>query len=253
MGWFSDATGGIFDPISEPLAKAEDTVRDELAGLDDFVNENVPGGWAGVILIAGGIYYAPEIGAYFSSTGAPLTAAEASAAEAAAPELLGEAGGNAFALEAGSEGSIALGDAGTATTAEVTAANAAMAEKGLTFQQALNYVRGGLLANSLIGDPLGLSGDMPSGGSGTQGFSIVPVPTSWKSPTYAKSQATPIRFEDLFPGQSLQGTQWQGSQNAIPNMTFNQMFSSGLQSTPMGTPVDINQIVGSILGQNATR
>lgn len=233
MGWFSNVTGGALDFISEPLADAEDTVRDELAGLDDFVNDTLPGGWTTAALIAGGYYYYPEISAWVNSAGtAAVPAAEVAAADTAA----GVSG-------------LDLGGVGASPNTWTNAG----AGKALTAGEVINAVRGGLLVNALTGDPLGLSGDMPSGGSGTQGFSIVPVPTSWKSPTYAKSKATPIRFEDLFPGQSLQGTQWQGSQNAIPNMTFNQMFSSGLQSTPMGTPVDINQIVGSILGQNATR
>jgi hypothetical protein len=126
-----------------------------------------------------------------------------------------------------------------------------MVEKGLTFNEALNYVRGGLLVNSLAGDPLGLGGEQPSGGGGQTGFSIVPVPTSWKTPTYAKSSA-PIDLESIFTNKNLLGgTQWQGSVNQQPNITFNDIFASGQQSTPMGQPVNINQIVSAILGQNA--
>jgi hypothetical protein len=287
MGWFSRATGGIFDPISEPLADVEDTVRNELSGLDDFVNENVPGGWAGVITIAAGVYYAPEIGAYFSSTGAPLTAAEATAAaEAATPELLGEAGGNAFALEAGSEGLIPLGDATVAITPELTAqevtdmiakeqasamsaqeiqamidaeAAASAAAAAATPAQVaaakaagmsvLDYARAGLLVNAITGDPLGLAGDTGGGAAAPTGFEQVPIPAEWKSPTYAAS-AAPIDLSSIFTDQNLlAGTQWQNLPQQ-QNVSFNDIFASGQQRTPMGQPVDINQIVSAILGQN---
>lgn len=139
-----------------------------------------------------------------------------------------------------------------ATETELAQARAAMAaDSGLTFKQALDGVRAGLFVNAIAGDPLGLGGGTPSVGGGTTGFDIVPVPTEWKSPTYAPS-AAPIDLESIFSNQNmLGGTQWQNlpSQN---NLTFNEIFASGQQYTPMGTPVDINQIVGSILGQTTT-
>jgi hypothetical protein len=128
-----------------------------------------------------------------------------------------------------------------------------MAAKGLTFADALNYVRGGLLVNALVGDPLNLGGNTGGGGgggTGTTGFDIVPVPSSWKSPTYA-APAAPIDINSLFTDMNLLGgTQWQGLVGQKPNISFNDIFASGQQSTPMGTPVDINQIVSAILGQN---
>jgi len=60
-----DVTGGLSDLGSS---------------IDDTVNENIPGGWVGAALIAAGVYYAPEIGAYLSSEGAVLGATEAEAA-----------------------------------------------------------------------------------------------------------------------------------------------------------------------------
>jgi hypothetical protein len=170
------------------------------------------------------------------------------------PELLGEAGGNAFPLEPSQEGLIPLGDAAGATAAEIAAAKVEMAAKGLTFKDALNYVRAGLVINSLTGDPLGLSGDTGGGGgsaaAGSTGFAIVPVPAEWKSPTYA-APAAPIDINSLFTDMNLLGgTQWQGLPTQKPNLSFNDIFASGQQSTPMGTPVDINQIVSAILGQN---
>jgi hypothetical protein len=125
------------------------------------------------------------------------------------------------------------------------------AAQGLTFKQALDATRAGLLINAVTGDPLGLSDVGGSAGNNfaESGFAQVPIPEDWKSPTYTYSPVQNVTFEDLFPGVSLQGTQWQNMPQA---QTFNEMFASGQQQTPMGSPVDINQIVGSILGQSAT-
>jgi hypothetical protein len=72
MGWFSKLTGGAFDFISDPLAK-----------LDDQVRENIPGGWTLPALLAGGYYFAPEISAFFNpTTGATVAAAEVAGGEA---------------------------------------------------------------------------------------------------------------------------------------------------------------------------
>jgi hypothetical protein len=280
----SNIGSSVDDAIISPVVN---TVKDELSGLDDFVNENVPGGWAGVITIAAGVYYAPEIGAYFGANGAPLTATEA-AAQSGMPELLGEAGGNAFALEAGSEGLIPLGDATVAITPELTAqevtdmiakeqasamsaqeiqamidaeaaASAAAAAATPTQVAAakaagmsvLDYVKASLLVNAITGDPLGLAGEQPTGGGGgATGFAQVPIPSDWRSPTYAAS-AAPIDLSSIFTDQNLLGgTQWQGLQSQQPNISFNDIFASGQQQTPMGNMVDINQIVSAILGQN---
>lgn len=139
-----------------------------------------------------------------------------------------------------------------ATEAELAQAKAAMASNGWTLKQALDAVRAGLLVNSITGDPLGL-GDSGGGvgSTGQTGFAQVPIPTEWKSPEYSYTPVQNVTFEDLFPGVSLQGTQWQGLQNIQPNMSFNDIFASGMQQTPMGSPVDINQIVSAIVGQNA--
>ena len=139
-----------------------------------------------------------------------------------------------------------------ATNAEIAAATNAMATGGVTFKQALDGVRAGLLVNSLTGDPLGLAGDTGGGGGGQTGFAQVPIPAEWKSPTYAPSSA-PIDLSTIFRDQNmLGGTQWQGLPTQQPNISFNDIFAAGQQQTPMGTPVDINQIVSSILGQAAT-
>jgi hypothetical protein len=90
MGWFKKLTGGIFEPISQALADVDDTVREKL-----------PGGWTLPALLAGGYYFAPEIGAFFNpATGGTVAAAEVAGGEAAINSALtsgGITGTNALA------------------------------------------------------------------------------------------------------------------------------------------------------------
>jgi len=74
-------------------------VSDELAGLDDAIRENIPGGWTIPALLAGGYYFAPQISAFFNPiTGASVAAGEVAGGQAAinsaltSGELLGTAG-----------------------------------------------------------------------------------------------------------------------------------------------------------------
>lgn len=107
----------------------------------------------------------------------------------------------------------------------------------------------------------GLTGggvDTSGGGStGPTGFDIVEVPSSWKPPTYTGNTggiggSGGLDLNKLFTDQNLLiGTQWEGLPNQR-NLTFNDIFAAGQQSTPMGTPVNINNLVSAILGQNAT-
>ncbi len=214
-------TGGASDPNA-------------VGGVTGPDNIDVGGGWS------------PATGATAAELEAARLALEPTSQVTADQITADIAGDN---IDAGGGWSPATG----ATEAELAQAKAAMAANGWTFSEALNAVRGGLFVNALVGDPLGLGGGQPEQApAGSTGFQIVPVPAEWKSPTYAPS-AAPIDLESIFSNQNmLGGTQWQDlpSQN---NLTFNEIFASGQQQTPMGTPVDINQIVGSILGQTATR
>jgi hypothetical protein len=76
-------------------------VSDELAGLDDTVRERLPCGWTLPALLAGGYYFAPEIGAFFNpATGGTVAAAEVAGGEAAINSALtsgGLTGTNALA------------------------------------------------------------------------------------------------------------------------------------------------------------
>lgn len=125
---------------------------------------------------------------------------------------------------------------------------------------------------SLVGGG-GNAGGGPTGPTTTQ-FPIVPVPDTWKPPTYPGNNVGTgglgggivggagggagggsfggLDLNKIFTDQNLlTGTQWQGLPNQR-NLTFNDIFAAGQQSTPMGTPVNLNNIVSAILGQNAT-
>jgi hypothetical protein len=123
---------------------------------------------------------------------------------------------------------------------------------GLTVGNALDYLRLGTVINALTGDPLKLVPDnkVVDNTLKPTAFEQIPIPTNWRSPTYAAA-AAPIDLNSLFTDQNLlAGTQWQGLVNQRPNLTFNDIFASGMQRTPMGNPVNINQIVSAILGQD---
>lgn len=185
-----------------------------------------------------------------TGTGDAATAAAAAANPPIMPtvdNVIGQIAGNAD--RAALNSNAGYGD--TLTSSQIDAVDKAVAS-GMSFADAMNYARAGLLINSIVGDPLGLSGSGGSGGNAAPtGFAQVPIPAEWKSPTYAAPSA-PIDLESIFSNQNmLMNTQWQGlpSQN---NLSFNDIFAAGQQQTPMGSPVDINQIVSSILGQAAT-
>jgi hypothetical protein len=260
-GISTDGGGSITTPnTSLSVNDVATTVTDAGRSLDQFVREEVPGGWAGAILIAAGVYYAPEIGAYFNAAGEEITAEQAAAAtaeagaSAATPELTAaevnaliaqEQAANMSAAEINAMIAEEAATAAAATPSQVAAAKAA----GMS---TLDYLRGGLLLNAVTGDPLGLGGGQPSsGGGGSTGFGLVPIPKEWQIPTYASTSA-PIDLNSIFSKQDmLGGTQWQGLPSQ-QNTSFNDIFAANQQQTPMGTPVDINQIVSSILGQAAT-
>ena len=93
-----DDSGGIIGSISEGAAKVEDTIVDVGAQIDDFVGENIPGGWVTIGVAAGAYYYSgASLGA---AEGATLTEAEAAAlasSEATASNALASANTGAYA------------------------------------------------------------------------------------------------------------------------------------------------------------
>lgn len=235
------------------------------------------------ILGAAGWYFAPEISAWMNPATGEAVTGTAAGTEVGATAMTAEAAATAYeqaAAVAAAENAAAWAAAEQAAAAELAAQQAAIiaaenaawdaaaidlassatpefaasaAAAGLGFKEALDYARAGLLINAVTGDPLGLS-DVSGSGQNTfanSGFAQVPIPEEWKSPTYAASSA-PIDLSTIFSNQNmLGGTQW-ANLPSQRNVSFNDIFASGQQQTPMGTPVDINQIVGSILGQTAT-
>jgi hypothetical protein len=106
------------------------------------------------------------------------------------------------------------------------------------------------VVNQLVGDPLGLTPKPATPTPTASGFGQVPIPADWKSPIYQTTPQTPIDLEKIFGTANLLGnTQWKGLPTQT-NLTFNDIFAAGKAKTPMGTPVNINQIVSAILGQN---
>lgn len=231
---------------------AIDTVKDVGKQIDQTVRETLPGGWTTAALLAAGYYYSPEINAYISADGTTMAAgADVAAADAAAEVVAAEAAAQEAARIAAENAAYDQAMQDLAKNYVSPEFATAAAAQGMTFKQGLDAVRAGLLVNVLTGDPLGLS-DVGAGGGPSfaqTGFEQVAVPTEWKSPEYTYTPVKNVTFEDLFPGVTLQGTQWQNMPQA---QTFNQLFAAGQQQTPMGSPVDLNQIVGSILGQSTT-
>jgi len=125
---------------------------------------------------------------------------------------------------------------------------------------------------STVASLVGGGGGAGGGPTGTAGFDIVPIPDTWKPPTYtgnpvvgtggtggagggvggAGGVSGGLDLSKLFTDQNLLiGTQWEGLPNQR-NLTFNDIFAAGKQETPMGNPVNLNNLVSAILGQTAT-
>lgn len=134
----SDIGSSIDDAIINPIATTIGDIGESFEDEFDAAMANPI--LKGAATAAISFFFTPAAGAAFNSavtykqTGDLEASAKSGAlsyaagelvggsgAEAGTPELLGEAGGNTFALEAGSEGVIPLGDAAASTTASTTA------------------------------------------------------------------------------------------------------------------------------------
>jgi hypothetical protein len=117
MGWFEEKTGIdlTIDELSKPVNQAVEAVREVGRDIDDFVNEEIPGGWYTVGAIAGGTYLANAGAAGAGTAGATAGTAEAAAATGAFDAGVG---GIAEAMGAGAAGGGAA--LGTGLTAGAT-------------------------------------------------------------------------------------------------------------------------------------
>lgn len=130
--------GGVVSKVGDVVEGAVDTVEDLGAGIDRTVRDVVPGGWTTAALLAGGYYYAPEIGAYVNSTGATVPLSEVSSGEALSGLDLGGAGASPASWGAGG---------GAATGGGITAGAG-----GLGLAGSSNYlVPAAIAGSSLLG------------------------------------------------------------------------------------------------------
>lgn len=211
----------------------------------------------------------PEQTAFLIMGGAALSGADSVGTEAVSGLDLGGVGASpntwlgdgVYAAGVPSSGAVWY-DAGTSDLAtsyggpvvapSAAAIAATAAATPLTASQIIKALPLIPVANQILGDPLGINKTQQTGQTGTTGFAQVPIPANWKPPTYSQSNFQPIDLNSIFTDQNLlTGTQWQGLPNQR-NMTFNDIFAAGQQSTPMGSPVNINNLVSAILGQTAT-
>lgn len=93
-----DVVSGVGDVVQDVVI---DPVKDVASDLDDFVNEEIPGGWYTVAALAGGAYYGAEAiaagnAAEAGALASGATAAEAAAAGTAAADAAMAAAGGAF-------------------------------------------------------------------------------------------------------------------------------------------------------------
>jgi len=89
VGGIGDVVGGAVDFVGDVVGGAVDVVRDVGRDIDDFVNDEIPGGWVTVAAVGTGMYLSGAETA--AAAGAAETAGAAAAAEAAAAG--GAAGG----------------------------------------------------------------------------------------------------------------------------------------------------------------
>jgi hypothetical protein len=133
MGWVDKQVEDAVDFVTEDIpSKIEDEIIEptkELgSSIDDFVNEEIPGGWYTVAAVTGA-YFAPEIAAAMGTeAGAASAAASADAAFVAADAA-------SLAAQGLTESQIASTLAASGVEGFVAADAAALASQGLSSQQ----------------------------------------------------------------------------------------------------------------------
>jgi hypothetical protein len=143
--------GAVVEKVGDIGQGAIDTVGDLGAGIDRTVRDVVPGGWTTAALLAGGYYYAPEIGAYINSAGATVPASEVVGGAVATPVTQGAVTGTALGeLGATSLSPVVAGNVGSfGAVAPVTAGAGAGAAAGAGMSNYL--VPAAIAGSSLLG------------------------------------------------------------------------------------------------------
>ena len=136
--------GGVVSKVGDVVEGAVNTVEDLGAGIDRTVRDVVPGGWTTAALLAGGYYYAPEIGAYMNAQGATVPLAEVADAGVGGTNLFADAAipGNAAEL---------AGYGATSTVAPVVAGAGAGAGAAAAGGMSNYLVPAAIAGSSLLG------------------------------------------------------------------------------------------------------
>jgi len=218
------AVSGLISSVGNLGQGAIDAVGDLGAGIDRTVRDTLPGGWTTAALIAAGAYYAPEIGAWVNSAGAPVaTTSEVVAADSAA----GVVGSTGTGMTA-SGGGLGL-TAGN--TANLGAMGGAQGVTGLSTAGTTIGSTGGALSAGGLGAGLGLSSAATGAGAYGTGAGMAGLTSS------QLGNLGLIQGGLGLAGGLLQGSQTQDALNNLSGQQAslaNQTLNMG-KFTPVGT------------------
>ena len=169
----SKAVSDVSKSISKEVSNLGSSISKAGSQLDDFVNENIPGGWLGAAAIAGGLYYGSQL-----LGGEALFDAAASGAGAGA----GAGAGTAAGAGSGALGTgLTVGAAGEGLLAPTLPSLSAMGgASGLVTEAA-----GGGLLSALGVTPLGAVPMLGSAGSFINNPAVIGNPVIGYTPTPA--------------------------------------------------------------------
>ena len=171
----SKAVSDVSKTVSKEVSNLGSSISKAGSQLDDFVNENIPGGWLGAAAITAGLYYGPEI-----FGGEALFDAAASGGGAGAGA--GSGAGTAAGAGSGALGTgLTVGAAGEGLLAPTLPSLSAMGgASGLVTEAA-----GGGLLSALGVTPLGAVPMLGSAGSFINNPAVIGNPVIGYTPTPA--------------------------------------------------------------------
>jgi hypothetical protein len=163
----------------DPISAVSDAINDLGTSIDQTVRDVVPGGWTTAALLAGGYYYAPEIGAYVGTAGETVPLSQvADAGVVASPVTSGTVTATALPpladVGASAAGTV-LGNAVTPTVAPVVAEATPLSTIAPNASSGTGLTQVG--GQGLTGDTLGNLSTM-GGGQGLTGLSTTGTPIS---------------------------------------------------------------------------